>query len=131
MARVASSLLLKYPTTMRSPGIEPLSGTIRLSPDVPGRHQRWDASRSSISACESQAAVEWRGKLSAGQGSPIYWPQPSRRDGRVAEGGGLLNRYRVEKLYRGFESLSLRQIPLYQSLNQQSSALDAGLPCTG
>jgi hypothetical protein len=27
----------------------------------------------------------------------------------VAEGGGLLNRYRVEKLYRGFESLSLRQ----------------------
>jgi hypothetical protein len=33
---------------------------------------------------------------------------PSRRDGREAEGGGLLNRYRVEKLYRGFESLSLR-----------------------
>src|SRR6185437_8959871 len=41
--------------------------------------------------------------------SPIYWRQPSRRDGRVAEVGGLLNRYRVEKLYRGFESLSLRQ----------------------
>ena len=27
----------------------------------------------------------------------------------MAEGGGLLNRYRVLKLYRGFESLSLRQ----------------------
>jgi hypothetical protein len=33
----------------------------------------------------------------------------TRRDGREAEGGGLLNRYRVVKLYRGFESLSLRQ----------------------
>ena len=31
-----------------------------------------------------------------------------RRDGRVAEGVGLLNRYMVEKLYRGFESPSLR-----------------------
>ncbi len=30
------------------------------------------------------------------------------RDGRVAEGVGLLNRYMVEKLYRGFESPSLR-----------------------
>jgi hypothetical protein len=33
-----------------------------------------------------------------------------RRCGRVAEGGGLLNRYRVVKPYRGFESLRLRQI---------------------
>ncbi len=32
-----------------------------------------------------------------------------RRDGRVAEGGGLLNRYTALKLYRGFESPSLRQ----------------------
>ena len=31
-----------------------------------------------------------------------------RRCGRVAEGGGLLNRYRVVKPYRGFESLRLR-----------------------
>src|SRR6202167_5104463 len=29
--------------------------------------------------------------------------------GRVAEGGGLLNRYRLVKAYRGFESLRLRQ----------------------
>jgi hypothetical protein len=33
-----------------------------------------------------------------------------RRRGREAEGGGLLNRYRVVKLYRGFESLRLRQL---------------------
>ena len=33
----------------------------------------------------------------------------SRRVGREAEGGGLLNRYRALKLYRGFESLTLRQ----------------------
>ena len=32
-----------------------------------------------------------------------------RRCGREAEGGGLLNRYRVVKPYRGFESLRLRQ----------------------
>src|SRR5882724_467007 len=32
-----------------------------------------------------------------------------RRGGRVAEGGGLLNRYRALKPYRGFESPSLRQ----------------------
>src|SRR5579871_4083294 len=34
------------------------------------------------------------------------------RRGREAEGGGLLNRYRVVKLYRGFESLRLRQPPV-------------------
>ena len=32
------------------------------------------------------------------------------RCGREAEGGGLLNRYRVVKPYRGFESLRLRQL---------------------
>ena len=32
-----------------------------------------------------------------------------RRGGRVAEGGGLLNRYTGQNLYRGFESLPLRQ----------------------
>ena len=31
-----------------------------------------------------------------------------RRRGRVAEGGGLLNRYTLVKAYRGFESLRLR-----------------------
>ena len=30
----------------------------------------------------------------------------------MAEGGGLLNRYRVVKPYRGFESLRLRQFSL-------------------
>ena len=35
--------------------------------------------------------------------------RPDRRRGRVAEGGGLLNRYRLVKAYRGFESLRLRQ----------------------
>src|SRR5262249_4871947 len=33
------------------------------------------------------------------------------RRGRVAEGGGLLNRYTGVNLYRGFESLRLRQFP--------------------
>ena len=39
--------------------------------------------------------------------------RPYRRCGRVAEGGGLLNRYRVVKPYRGFESLRLRHITIY------------------
>jgi hypothetical protein len=36
-------------------------------------------------------------------------PRTTGRDGRVAEGAPLLREYRVKKLYRGFESLSLRQ----------------------
>jgi hypothetical protein len=36
--------------------------------------------------------------------------RPDRSCGRVAEGGGLLNRYRVVKPYRGFESLRLRHL---------------------
>ena len=38
------------------------------------------------------------------QGLSMNW-----RGGRVAEGNGLLNRHSVNKRYRGFESLSLRQ----------------------
>ncbi len=34
---------------------------------------------------------------------------PLRRDDREAEGGALLRRYTGLNLYRGFESLSLRQ----------------------
>ena len=46
-----------------------------------------------ICACGSRQAQAYR----------PYW-----RRGRVAEGGGLLNRYRLVKAYRGFESLRLR-----------------------
>jgi hypothetical protein len=50
------------------------------------------------------------GPESAACGSPPCQAyRPYRRRGRVAEGGGLLNRYRVVKPYRGFESLRLRQ----------------------
>ena len=48
-------------------------------------------------------------------GSPprrAYPPQWSC--GREAEGGGLLNRYRVVKPYRGFESLRLRHPSPFQ-----------------
>ncbi len=33
----------------------------------------------------------------------------------MAEGGGLLNRYTFEKMYRGFESLRLRQFSKVRS----------------
>src|SRR6266550_8565427 len=58
---------------------------------------------------ESLNRSEFAGLKSAACGSPprrAY--RPYRRCGRVAEGGGLLNRYRVVKPYRGFESLRLR-----------------------
>jgi hypothetical protein len=56
-------------------------------------------------------------RLTFGVGLPMNRPRAYavaqaarvRRDGRVAEGGGLLNRYRTLKSYRGFESPSLRQ----------------------
>jgi hypothetical protein len=59
---------------------------------------------------ESLNRSEFAGLKSAACGLPprrAY--RPYRRCGRVAEGGGLLNRYRVVKPYRGFESLRLRQ----------------------
>ena len=40
----------------------------------------------------------------------VYLNHSRRRGGRVAEGGGLLNRYRALKPYRGFESHPLRQL---------------------
>jgi hypothetical protein len=53
---------------------------------------------------------EFGGPESAACGSPLRRAyRPYRSCGRVAEGGGLLNRYRVVKPYRGFESLRLRQ----------------------
>ena len=47
------------------------------------------------------------------------------RRGREAEGGGLLNRYRVVKLYRGIESLRLRQncIGLIRPSNDEMGGL--------
>jgi hypothetical protein len=48
-------------------------------------------------------------QLAACGSPPCRAYRPYRRCGRVAEGGGLLNRYRVVKPYRGFESLRLRQ----------------------
>src|SRR6266478_53879 len=58
---------------------------------------------------ESLGGSELGNLESVACGSPprrAYPPQWSC--GREAEGGGLLNRYRVVKPYRGFESLRLR-----------------------
>jgi hypothetical protein len=52
-----------------------------------------------------------------------------RRDGRVAEGGGLLNRYTGQNLYRGFESLSLRQISQSQALSSLVCVLNRLIFC--
>src|SRR5882724_2450179 len=65
--------------------------------------------RQPVTPC-SQPLGEHESRQSAACGSPprrAY--RPYGRRGRVAEGGGLLNRYRVVKPYRGFESLRLRQ----------------------
>ena len=57
------------------------------------------------------------GEFGSPESAACGWPPrraypPYRSCGRVAEGGGLLNRYRVVKPYRGFESLRLRQTTL-------------------
>ena len=68
------------------------------------------------------AAATWTGRWtglsrlanwgkSAARPAEAHSPGSGGRScGREAEGGGLLNRYTVEKPYRGFESLRLRQI---------------------
>jgi hypothetical protein len=73
-------------------------------------------------------AGEFGGLESAACGSPPCRAYPPyRRCGRVAEGGGLLNRYRVAKPYRGFESLRLRH-PVTRRANgvARSSARSVG-----
>jgi hypothetical protein len=55
------------------------------------------------------------GHMSAPRGSLRLFAALTRarwRRGRGAEGGGLLNRYRVVKPYRGFESLRLRHFSI-------------------
>ena len=47
--------------------------------------------------------------LAAARAVDYRRPRGTWRGGRVAEGGGLLNRYTAQKLYRGFESLPLRK----------------------
>ena len=69
------------------------------------------------------------------QSAACGWPprrayRPLRSCGRVAEGGGLLNRYRVVKPYRGFESLRLRQyIKLVQSFERLIAGARHGSCC--
>src|SRR6185437_9848727 len=68
------------------------------------------ASRSSLVfkwIADIRMAQICRLRLAPASGISAIW-----RRGRVAEGGGLLNRYRVVKPYRGFESLRLRQSPI-------------------
>src|SRR5690349_10326284 len=47
-----------------------------------------------------------------GEGRFLAIISPRRRDAREAEGGALLRRYMGLNPYRGFESLSLRHLPL-------------------
>src|SRR3981081_3652336 len=74
-----------------------------------------------IRAQESLDGSELGSVESVACGSPprrAYRPQ--RSCGRVAEGGGLLNRYRVVKPYRGFESLRLRHASPCRAVSRSS-----------
>ena len=80
-------------------------GDRRSGPTSPGCGISWHGLRTS-----RLNRREFGGLESAACGSrPRRAYRPYRSCGRVAEGGGLLNRYRVVKPYRGFESLRLRQ----------------------
>jgi hypothetical protein len=89
-----------------------LSGPIQVPASAPigvrrGRKRRAD---SAFHRCPQLMCTGRMARIaSAACGSALCraYP-PHRRRGRVAEGGGLLNRYRVVKPYRGFESLRLR-----------------------
>jgi hypothetical protein len=72
--------------------------------NLPKRHRRLDCG-----GWESPSGLKLGYPESAACGSRLRRAyRPDRSCGRVAEGGGLLNRYRVVKPYRGFESLRLR-----------------------
>ncbi len=80
-------------------------GDRRSGPMSPRRGISWHGLRTSRLNRREFGRLE-----SAACGSrPRRAYRPYRSCGRVAEGGGLLNRYRVVKPYRGFESLRLRQ----------------------
>jgi putative endonuclease len=71
------------------------------------------------SRCRHHAGPKPRGirclETAACGSPPCRAYRPQRSCGRVAEGGGLLNRYRVVKPYRGFESLRLRHPSPYRA----------------
>jgi hypothetical protein len=78
-----------------------------------GGQARWDQARFivlAVSSCwQFQGLDRGPRNLVLAARHRVGHIEPYRRCGRVAEGGGLLNRYRVVKPYRGFESLRLRQ----------------------
>jgi hypothetical protein len=77
-------------------------------PEVRRRLQAFARGANQLSGA-AKWPLEFGGLKSAACGSRLRRAYPPyRRCGRVAEGGGLLNRYRVVKPYRGFESLRLR-----------------------
>jgi hypothetical protein len=87
-----------------------VAGTLRRRGFDPRAPSRIDQFRPIASGRSRLNSGESGSLKSAACGTPpcrAY--RPCWRRGRVAEGGGLLNRYRVVKPYRGFESLRLRQ----------------------
>jgi hypothetical protein len=83
----------------------------RVAMATPSSHS-WGAA----DAAPHAASEALPGRPCSGISRNAYWTvgivyqSPVWRRGRAAEGGGLLNRYRVVKSYRGFESLRLRHI---------------------
>ena len=65
--------------------------------------------RLQLFATSARSGLEVAGKVGQERAPSLISAGTKRSCGREAEGGGLLNRYRVVKPYRGFESLRLRQ----------------------
>ena len=94
---------------------KPSGDSCHLRPHVSyGRQQ--GRHRPSTRPCRlARVAIGWQCSASVLPGThPKSLKIQVRSCGRVAEGGGLLNRYRVVKPYRGFESLRLRQKTAYR-----------------
>src|ERR1700722_15566351 len=99
----------------------------RVGDNLPKRRRKLDCG-----GWESPSGLKLGYPESAACGSGLRRAyRPDRSCGRVAEGGGLLNRYRVVKPYRGFESLRLRHFddpqrqPVLRLFSHQPSSLDA------
>src|SRR5918993_1162394 len=77
-----------------------------------------------LATTPAHACLRWG--ISAVLAGTAAIPCPSRRSGRVAEGGALLRRYVGEFLHRGFESLLLRWGPAGPPARRGGRAVECG-----
>lgn len=127
------SPVLRAEPAGRKPAIESIS---RDWESPPGNFEetrpggaRTVAGKMHLKRLRLQMVLEQSQSAACGLPPPQAYPR-SWSCGRVAEGGGLLNRYRLVKAYRGFESLRLRQSMVFRYFPHSFRRL-LSRPCRG